>query len=69
VLVCTSVHTAQIGVTSMGMYSGLSAIKLDSHTNMAIAGSETTIIACSGTFANGMVQAWVGHFVIPITLP
>ena len=39
----------------MGMYSGLSAIKLDSHTNMAIAGSETTIIACSGTFANGMV--------------
>ncbi len=36
----------------MGMYSGLSATKLDSHANMAVAGSETMIIAQGGTFAN-----------------
>jgi hypothetical protein len=35
----------------MGMYSGLSATKLDSHANMAVAGNETTIIARSGAFA------------------
>ncbi len=52
VLVCTSVRAAQIGGTSMGMYSGLSATELASHANMAVAGCETTVIACSGTFAN-----------------
>ncbi len=36
----------------MGMYSGLSATELDSHANMVVAGSKTTIIARSGTFAN-----------------
>ena len=36
----------------MGMYSGLSATKLDSHANMAVAGNETTIIAHSGAFSN-----------------
>jgi hypothetical protein len=36
----------------MGMYSGLSATELDSHANMAVAGSETTVIARSGMFAN-----------------
>ena len=36
----------------MGMYSGLSATKLDSHANnMAVARTEMTIIAHSGTFA------------------
>lgn len=32
----------------MGMYSGLSVTELDSHANMAVAGSETTVIARSG---------------------
>ena len=36
----------------MGMDSGLSTTELDSHANMAVAGNETTIIACSGAFAN-----------------
>jgi hypothetical protein len=36
----------------MGMYSGLSATELDSHANMAVAGSETMVIARSGMFAN-----------------
>ena len=36
----------------MGMYSGLSATKLDSRANMAVAGNEITIIARSGAFAN-----------------
>ncbi len=52
VSVCASVRTAQIGGTSMGMYSGLSTTELDSHANMVVAGNETTIIACSGAFAN-----------------
>ncbi len=52
VLVCASVRTAQIGGTSMGMYSGLSSTELDSHANKAVAGSKTTVIARSGTFAN-----------------
>jgi hypothetical protein len=34
------------------MYCGLSATELDSHTKLAVAGSETTIIACSGAFSN-----------------
>ena len=45
-------RAAQIGGTSMGMYSGLSVTELDSHANMAVAGSETTVIARSGMFAN-----------------
>jgi hypothetical protein len=52
VLVCASVRAAQIGGTSMGMYSGLFATELDSHANMAVAGSETRVIARSGMFAN-----------------
>ena len=38
----------------MGIYSGLSATKLDSHANMVVAENETTIIARtrSGAFAN-----------------
>ena len=49
---CASVRAAQIGGTSMGIYSGLSATKSDSHANMVVAGNETTIIAGSGAFAN-----------------
>jgi hypothetical protein len=36
----------------MGMYSGFFATELDSHDNMAVAGSEMMVIACSGMFAN-----------------
>jgi hypothetical protein len=36
----------------MGMYSGLSTTELDSHANMALAESETTMIARSGMFEN-----------------
>ncbi len=36
----------------MGMYSGISATELDSHAKMAVEGSETTVIARSGMFAN-----------------
>jgi hypothetical protein len=52
VLVCASVRAVQIGGTSMGMYSGLFATEFDSHANMAVAGSETMVIARSGMFAN-----------------
>jgi hypothetical protein len=36
----------------MGAYSGLLAIGLDSHANMAVAGSDCTIIAKSDNFAD-----------------
>jgi hypothetical protein len=35
----------------MGSYSGLHATKLDSHANMAVAGSDCTVIATSGCHA------------------
>ncbi len=48
----------------MGMYSGLSATELDSHANMAVAGNETTIIACSGTFANVTPKSHVAKWLM-----
>jgi hypothetical protein len=35
----------------MGSYSGLHATELDSHANMAVAGSDCTVIARSGCHA------------------
>ncbi len=35
----------------MGSYSGLHATELDSHANMAVAGSDCTVIATSGRHA------------------
>jgi hypothetical protein len=35
----------------MGSYSGLHATMLDSHANMAVAGSDCTVIATSGHHA------------------
>jgi hypothetical protein len=35
----------------MGSYNGLHATKLDSHVNMAVAGSDCTVIARSGCHA------------------
>jgi hypothetical protein len=49
--VCTSALATTNGGTSMGSYSGLHATKLDSHANMAVAGSDCTVIARSGHHA------------------
>ncbi len=43
---------ATIGGASMGSYAALGATELDSHVNMAVAGSNCTIIATSGCYAN-----------------
>ena len=43
---------ARIGGTSIGLYGDLSVTELDSHANMAVAGSGCTIIARSGQYAN-----------------
>ena len=50
--VCASVRAATIGGTTIDDYSGHQATELDSHTNMAVAGCDCTIIARSGCFAN-----------------
>jgi hypothetical protein len=44
-------HLAQIGGTSMGYYNGLNVTELDSHANMSVAGSGSSVIARSGHFA------------------
>jgi hypothetical protein len=44
-------RAAQIWGASMGLYNGLQVIELDSHANMSVAGSGTTVIAKSGHFA------------------
>ncbi len=49
--VCALVLAAIIGGTLMGSHSGLHATKLDSHANMAVAGSDCTVIATSGCHA------------------
>jgi hypothetical protein len=49
---CASVRSAHMGGTSMGAYIGLLATELDSHANMAVAGSDCTIIAKSANFAD-----------------
>ena len=43
---------ARIGGASIGLYGDLSVTELDSHANMAVAGSGCTIIARSGQYAN-----------------
>jgi hypothetical protein len=50
--VCASVLDAMIGGASMESYAALGAIELDSHANMAVAGSNCTIIATTGHYAN-----------------
>ncbi len=47
-----SLFAARIGGTSIGLYGYLSVTELDSHANMAVAGSGCTIIAKSGQYAN-----------------
>jgi hypothetical protein len=44
-------RAAQIGGASMGTYYGLNLTELDSHANMSVAGSGSTVIAKSGHFA------------------
>jgi hypothetical protein len=50
--VCALVLAATIGGASMGSYAALGAMELDSHANMAVAGSNCTIIAEIGRYAN-----------------
>jgi hypothetical protein len=50
--VCASVMAAAIGGASMGSYAALGAMELNSHAKMAVAGSNCTIIATSGCYAN-----------------
>jgi hypothetical protein len=50
--VCALVLAATIEGTSMGSYAALGATELDSHANMAVAGSNCTIMATSGRYAN-----------------
>ena len=47
----SALQAATIGGTSVGSYGCLSVTELDSHANMAVAGGDCTIIACSGRFA------------------
>ncbi len=49
---CALVLASTIGGTSMGSYAALGAMELDSHANMAVAGSNCNIIATSGHYAN-----------------
>jgi hypothetical protein len=49
---CTLVLAAKIWGTSMGSDASLGATELDSHANMAVAGSNCTIIATSSRYAN-----------------
>jgi hypothetical protein len=50
--VCASVLAAAIGGTSMGSYAALGAMELDSQADMAVVGSNCTMIATSGRYAN-----------------
>jgi hypothetical protein len=50
--VCTLVLAAKIRGASMGSDASLGATEFDSHANMAVAGSNCTIIAPSGHYAN-----------------
>jgi hypothetical protein len=50
--VCASVLAATMGCVSMGSDASLGATELDSHANMAVAGSNCTIIATSGRYAH-----------------
>jgi hypothetical protein len=50
--VCASVLAATIGGASMGSDASLGATELDSHANMAVVGSNCTIIAIGGYYAN-----------------
>ncbi len=50
-LVCASMRSAQIGGASMRYYNGLNVTELDSHANMSVTGSGSTVIARSGHFA------------------
>jgi hypothetical protein len=51
-LVCALVLATTIGGASMGSYAALGAMELDSHANMAVAGSNCTIIVTSDRYAN-----------------
>jgi hypothetical protein len=51
-LVCALVLATTIGGASTGSYAALGATELDSHANMAVAGSNCMIIATSGCYAN-----------------
>ncbi len=42
----------------MGTHGGLHATKLDSHANMAVAGSDCTVIAQSGHHATVTPLSW-----------
>ncbi len=44
--------SARIGGTSIGLYGNLSVTELDSHANMAVAGSGSTFIFKSGQYPN-----------------
>jgi hypothetical protein len=74
--VCALVLATTIGGALMGSHNSLHATELDSHANMAVAGSDCTVIAPSGCHATvtpfssnlptmdmveGVVQAWVGQ--------
>jgi hypothetical protein len=50
--VCALVLAATIGGASMGSDASLGATELDSHANMAVAGSNCMIIATSRHYAN-----------------
>ena len=50
--VCASALAAVIGGALTGSHSTQGATELDSHANMAVMGSNCTIIATSGCFAN-----------------
>ena len=50
-IVCALVLAA-VGGASMGSYGTKGATELDSHANMAVAGSNCRIIATSGCYAN-----------------
>jgi hypothetical protein len=48
----SALFAARIGGAGIGFYGDLSITELDSHANMAVAGSGCTIIARSGQYAN-----------------
>jgi hypothetical protein len=50
--VCASVMAAMIGGASMGSDASHGAMESDSHANMAVAGSNCTIVATSGCYAS-----------------
>jgi len=48
----SALFAARIGGAGIGFYGDLSITELDSHANMAVAGSGCTIISRSGQYAN-----------------